>query len=187
MVSVASENGDRATEVSGSPEYDPERLEALSRGLKSVWEQIDELDATIATKEERIDELERRVDELEEQLAEQLDLQRHLTDATRLTVDQRASVLIQTLVNEARARERRGEPPLAEMDYNAALKALGGSLDRRQIYDTFDRADRLVDGDAIRYRNERRSAQKNSRLIADLESGDLPSSVESEGIDRGRR
>lgn len=120
-----------------------------------------------------IDDLAQRVTDLEERT----DLQSQTQNAGALKVEERAAICIQTLVNKAQKRQQRGERASASMDYNGADDALGGTLDRRQLLDALKRADSIIDGDVVRFKKEKRSAQRNSRLIVDLEAGQLPREV----------
>lgn len=87
----------------------------------------------------------------------------------------RAIVLIRTL--RKRALNSDGYESL---DAQAALDVLRLDDKKRTLmYDTFDRAVELVeDRDVLWYRNEPRSSEKNSRLILNLENGDVPPRVQ---------
>ena len=151
------------------------RIATQRHGLQRAHEKINERD-------EVIDDLVQRMTDLEERT----DLQSHTQNAGALKVEERAAVCIQTLVNKAQKRQQRGEKPAASMDYNGADDALGGTLDRRQLLDALKRADTIVQGDVVRFKKEKRSAQRNSRLIVDLTAGNLPREVAGVRIDGGR-
>lgn len=118
-------------------------------------------------------ELRQRIQDLEERDA----IADSLIDASRLKVEERAAVCIQTLANDALKQKRRGRPPKAKMDHNEADAALGGELDRRQLLDALERAGDIVDSEVVEFVRENRAAKKNSRLILNLEAGALPSTV----------
>lgn len=163
-----------------------DRVDALSRQLNDLRDRFE--DVTEA-QQERIAELEAEKDRLQQrvtELEERTELQRHVRDASSLRVDERAAVCIQTLVNQARRRERSGDAPAAAMDYRGADDALGGGLDDRQLYNAIERAAELVDGDVVRFKKEPRSSQKNSRLVVDLDQGSLPDAVAGREINGGR-
>lgn len=142
------------------------RVATQRHGLQRAHEKIEE-------RNEVIDGLIQRVADLEERT----DLQSQTRNAGALKVEERAAVCIQTLVNKAQKRKQRGEKAAASMDYNGADDALGGTLDRRQLLDALKRADRIVEGDVVRFKKEKRSAKRNSRLIVDLTAGKLPREV----------
>lgn len=150
----------RALQRCNELEDDNEALRAENRELR---DDLDRMDQRLADVEER------------DSIAETV------VNATRLKVEERAAICIQTGANKAYRRKRRGEPPLAEVDYNDADSATGGVLDRRQLLDALERAPTLVDSDVLTFKKEPRHAPKNSRLIIDLETGELPTTVA--GID----
>lgn len=141
-------------------------------------------------------------DEVEELRDQNRDLERELADlqnrtslldtvqaSTENVVEKRASVLIQTLYNEAWQDKGKDHlenvHPRASMDYNGAKKSLGGTVKaRQQLYDAMREAVRLVHGDdldddeldddefVVRFIKESRSSNKNTRLVIDLEDVD---------------
>lgn len=133
--------------------------EALRAELRGVRDELDETKQRLADVEER------------DGIAETV------VNAKRLKVEERAAIGIQTAANKAYRRKRRGQPPKAEIDYNDLDSATGGVLDRRQLIDALERAGALVDNGVVRFKKEPRHTQKNSRLIIDLERGELPSTV----------
>ncbi len=160
------------------------RLEAQREGLARAHDEIQSLREEIGERDRRIDELEQRVVDLDERT----DLRKHIDDASKLKVDERAGVCIQTCVNEAQRRGRNGQPASATMDYNGARKALGGGLADAQLITALRRADELVPGDAVRFKKEKRAAKRNSRLVVDLEAGELPSRFRNgQNSERGSR
>lgn len=158
-----------ATHPALPPEVE-RRLEAQRDGLAAAHDAIEELQAEIQSLRDENDCLRERLADVEDRT----DLQAHVQDAAALKVEDRAKVCIQTCVNEAQRRGRNGENASATMDYNEARKALGGGLADQQLLDALKRADDLVDSPAVRFKKETRAAQRNSRLIVDLEAGDLP-------------
>lgn len=137
--------------------------------------------------EDRIDELEDEVADLRaenEQLRDRTDLLANVRKAANRKPEERAVVLIQTLYNEAWRNKERGNPPLAQMDKDAAMKALGGSVQRQLVYPTFEKAADLVgDDDLLWYQTEPRSSSKNNRLKLDLDGGEMPSMVAGHEIE----
>lgn len=139
-------------------------------------------------KDQRIAELEQEVASLEDELGTLRDRTGLLETVKRgssMKIDERAAVLIQTLYNQAwrNKQSNANTNPTASMDYNAAEGALGGSVDRSNIYRTFDKAESLIDNsDVLEYIKEGHGSSKNTRLVLDLGSGDLPETVAGQSI-----
>jgi len=137
---------------------------------------------------QRIDELELRVEELARRVEaneQRTSVHDRVQRASALKPAERAVVLIQTLYNNALAKEKRSSAdgmPTASMDVNSAVDCLGGSVDRTLMYGetgVFKKAVDLVgDENVLYYQKEPRGAKKNSRLILDLEAGELPDKIE---------
>lgn len=159
-------------------------VQLAKRAHKRCDELEEDMEALRAENRELRDELDaarQRLADVEERDA----IADSVVDAKRLKVEERAAICLQTAANKAFKRKRRGEHPSAEIDYNTADTATGGVLDRRQLLDALERAATLVDSDVARFKKERRSAKKNSRLIVDLERGDLPTEVAGMDIQPG--
>ena len=142
---------------------------------EQALEWCDELEEELEAEREARRSLEAEVEDLRQRLAdvEARDaIAETVVDASRLKVEERAAICIQTAVNEA--NQNGGA---ASMDYKQATAALGGGLDRRQLLDALERAGSIVDGDAVRFKKEPRSSNRNSRMVVDLEAGDLPRTV----------
>lgn len=158
-----------------------ERVELIGQGLRRVNDELDVREERLEDQTGRILALAERVDDLDDRTR----LQEHVQNASSLKVPERAAICIQTLFNQAQKKRRRGGEPIATMDYNGADDALGGTLYRRQLLDAMERADGLVPGDVLQFKKEPRSSRMNSRLILDLNSGELPSTVAGKKIDGG--
>lgn len=165
-----------------SVQEETEKAVALAkRALQRCNELEDRIESLAAENRELRDENDRLKQRLAD-VEERDSIADTVIDGKRLKVDERAAVCVQTLANTAYRRKRRGERAAATMDYNEADKALGGELDRRQLLDALERAGELVDSDAVTYKPEPRHTQKNSRLIVDLQAGELPSTVAGRSI-----
>jgi len=160
----------------------------------SVQEETEKAVAFAERALERCNELEEQIETLRAEnrdLRDELDAAKQLladveardsladvaVEGKRLEVEERAAVCLRTAAKKAHKRKRRDQPPAGEIDYNKAEAALGGELDRRQLLDALRRAAELIDGKVARFKKENRAAKKNSRLIVDLERGELPSTV----------
>ena len=129
----------------------------------------------------RIDELEERVEQQAqtiEQLRNRTGLLENVKEGGSLPIEKRAAILIQVLHNNATDNEGK-----AALDYKAAEAALGGSVNRSNIYRTMDKAEDLVDNSDLVWKvKEDKSSQKNTRLVMDLSAGDVPTTVAGKEI-----
>ncbi|EMA29387.1 hypothetical protein [Halobiforma nitratireducens] len=142
--------------------------------IDHLGDRVDELEEELTEKDQRIRELKQTVESLEDRDRLMQEVHRNAAD----TPTKRAVRLIQTLNNEAVTNGQAGQEEHATMTAREAMKCLGGDVSRPTIYPTFDRAVELVgDDDVLEYRKEDRSSPKKSRLILDLEVGDLPSTI----------
>lgn len=83
--------------------------------------------------------------------------------------DQRAMVLVQTLYRRA------GENGKARMTIKDAMNTLQGTVERTQLYPTFQRAVDLVgDEDVLEYVQKPRGAEIPSHLLMDRNAGTVP-------------
>ena len=181
---MSQTTGSDAVETTDTRSEVERRLDAQREGLATAHDEIRSLRAELDERDAVIEELKQRILDLEDRT----ELQRHIERASQLSVEKRAEACIQTCVNEAQRRRRNGQPASATMDYNGARKALGGGLADQQLLDALKRADELVDGAVVRFKKEKRAAQKNSRLIVDLDAGTLPSRFQNgENSQRGTR
>jgi TolA-binding protein len=128
---------------------------------------------------ERAEAAEARVDELESRLGgleDRTDLLQHVRQASALKPEERAALLIQTLVTEADKNGGR-----ATMDANEAVKACHGDADRTNMYGEYGVFARAVDlvgnEDLLSLKQESRASSKNTRLVLDLDGGALPETV----------
>ena len=189
------ETGETVAENGHSPEEDSAedqsetlqqlatRVEVLKSEQKRARDKRMGLLETHQNQADRIEDLEADVNELEaevDRLRDRTDLMDAIKDATVLKPEQRAAVLLQTLYNEAwtKAQRETKNPPTAEMDYNQAGSALGGSIDQRpKLYAAMEKAAALVteklgENDVVSFIKEDRHAPKNTRLQVDLRGRD---------------
>lgn len=147
-------------------------VEVLTTRVKDAEERAADAEERAAAAEEEAAELRQELAELRERTS----LVDRVQRASTLKPEERAIVLIQTLHAEAR---RNGGT--ATIDASAAVKALGGDIDRTLMYGddgTFQRTVDLVgDEDLLWYQTENRASSKNSRLILDLNNGEMPDTV----------
>lgn len=115
-----------------------------------------------------------------ESLRERTDLLQAVQKASNLKPEERAVVCIQTLYNEASQRD----PALGEMDVGSAITALGGSVKRHHIYPVFDTIEDLAEDDGndvdervLQVVREDKTSEDNTRIVLNLEAGDLPETV----------
>jgi chromosome segregation ATPase len=154
-------------------------------------DRVDELEMKLDTLITKKDNLQQKTEWLEDQLrAANKEIEQLQQEVSALEDDtgllkaaeksearkptKRAIVLIRTL--RKRALNSDGYESL---DVQGALDVLRLDKSKRTLmYDTFETAVELVeDRDVLWYRNEPRSSEKNSRLILDLENGDVPPRV----------
>jgi chromosome segregation ATPase len=151
---------DRLQELENKLEAVVKKNDYLERQTEWLEEQLDERESEIVTLRQRVDALEESTELLE---------QIESNSAGKPT--ERAALLLQTLYQRA----ERGDGT-ASFDVEAALDVLRLDRDKRTLmYHTFERAEEMVgETDAVRYRKEGRTSEKNSRLILDLGRGELP-------------
>lgn len=132
----------------------------LERQTEWLEEQLDERESEIVTLRQRVDALEESTELLE-----------RVESNSAGKPTERAALLLQTLYQRA----KRGDGS-ASLDVEAALDVLRLDRDKRTLmYHTFERAEEMAgDTDAVLYRKEGRTSEKNSRLILDLGRGELP-------------
>lgn len=156
-------------------------VDDFERMMRRIENELDELKEQVNSQQDRIDDLEVENERLRERwkrTEERTDLLQHVKQSSALAPEERAAILIQTLHNKAVASEQRGEPAQSELDANQGVSALGGSIDRTLMYSTFEKAVELVGDEAVlQYKKEDRGAAKNSRLLLNLEAGELPATV----------
>lgn len=172
----------------------PEAIASSAENMaQRALKRVRELEADLADAHERIDGLKAENQRLRAELQEideRTGLMEAVSDASSMQIETRAAICIQTLVNEASSVA--GEDlPTAAMDWREGKKALGGGINRTSVYDTFEKAEELVDaqlGDdqrVVQFKREGRSSQKNSRLAVDLSAGDLPRKIADKEIRAG--
>jgi len=171
-----------------------ERLDETEGRSKDALSNAMDAREEVAKLRSTVDRLVDRVDELEEEnrrLRDRTDLLQQVREASSLKPDERAAVIIQTLINEAHTNEASGHAPKAKMDTAQAKKTLGGAADRGAAWRALQRAEELVcdakgldpDNDnecqrsPVRYVKRSRSAKENSHLLLDLRDGDVPAVV----------
>lgn len=152
------------------------RLEDAVFLAKRAGDRVDDLEEELHEKDQRIHELEQAVESLQD--SDRLMQKVHRNAADKPT--ERAVLLIKKLNNEAVTNEQAGRSPKSSMTIREALTELnrdGVDVRRDALYYTFEQADDLIDSDVVRYKTEDRSSDKKSRLIADLEKGEMPSTI----------
>lgn len=156
------------------------RLDAMSRRLDTVQEQNEWLEDELKDRDEEIQHLRRELDSVKNRT----DLLDRVESASALKPDERAAVLIQTLYNEADATNGH-----ASIDASQASKALGGRVDRTLMYGetgTFQKAvDAVGDDDVLKLVKEDRASDRNTRLVLNLEAGELPETVAGVEVKEG--
>lgn len=151
------------------------RVEALSRNLRALEEEVDELNGEVETLKREKAEMR---EEFEAELAEQrsrTDLLSLVDQADELGSKQKSAILIQNLHRKAKRKRERGKKPHASITRSQAEDILQNiDQDRTTFYTDMERAARLVgeDNDVITYD----SNANGSRLMMKLDKGDLPSS-----------
>jgi uncharacterized protein YdcH (DUF465 family) len=97
--------------------------------------------------------------------------------------EERAVACIQNLKNKA---DRRNANRVA-INAEEGLSAVNHSIDRTSIYDVFRKAEDILGRpDVLWYESEPRSSEKDSRLILDRRSEDLPGSVAGHSLTEAR-
>lgn len=176
--------GQRIEQLEARIDEAHERLDVQREGYAKALQRIDDLTDELAARDERIDELESHL----EAVSERTNLLQYIRQASSLAPEERAAVLIQTLHNEAtrRGQKNNDESASASIDKDGAMKALGGTVERGNIYYTFEKAEQLVGNDDVCwYQKEPRSSEQNSRLVLSLENGGLPDEVAGHAIGEG--
>lgn len=165
---------------------------SLENRFEAVLARLEHLEDQLEDRDERIDEQDRRIDSLENQLQEvddRTDLLQKLGENSATSAEQKISIIVQRLVNEAsrRGAKSNDEPARASVDAKGAVDTLQGTIDRTTVYGEtglFKQAERLVDDtDVLYYITESRSSSKNSRLVLNLEAGTPPASIAGHKID----
>jgi len=184
-----------AEQTAAEPEDKTPTVEELAAEIQDLRSEVNDADQSARTAKsmlldmrEELNEREARIDELEDQLAEQRQtitqlrdrtgLLEHVKQGSSLPIEQRAAVLIQVLHNKANDNDGK-----AALDYKAAEAALGGSVNRSNIYRTMDKAEALVDdSNVVEKVKEDKSSAKNTRLVMDTGAGEVPSTVAGKEI-----
>jgi hypothetical protein len=166
---MSNDNDDRLEEAAESADA---ALGIARRALQKVndlEDDVQRLETELADAHAEIDALQERTDLLQA-----------VQKASSLKPEERAVICIHTLYNEAGTRD----PRLAELDVRGAITALGGSVKRHHIYPVFDTVDDLVedpdsnvDERVLSVVREDRSSEDNTRIVLNLEAGDLPEMV----------
>lgn len=151
-----------------------ERLSSELQGViqiaQSAKSEVVELEEELAHERKRRKELEQQVEKLSQDNEFVNTVQQNgVSDNTR-----RAAICLQTLAR----RSRKGSGNHATMDANRCADTLNGTIHRTTAYRIFEQAEELVgDSDVVWYQKEKRTASENSRLILDLDGGELPAQV----------
>lgn len=162
------------------------RFDAVLARLKAVEDELEEKDQTIDEQAQRIQELEQTIEKLDDRT----DLLQSIRRGSATGKEEKIAVLVQRLVNEAWRRKQKpnNEPARASVDAEGAVDTLQGRIDRTSVYGEtglFKRAVEMVgDEDVLYYVSESRASSKNSRLVLNLEAGDVPAQVAGHEIDQ---
>jgi|AntDeeMetagen285_2_1112576.scaffolds.fasta_scaffold01049_10 hypothetical protein len=145
-------------------------LQGAIQIAQSAKGEVVELEEELAHERKRRKELEQQVEKLSQDNEFVNTVQQNgVSDNTR-----RAAICLQTLARRA----RKGSSNHATMDANRCADTLNGTIHRTTAYRIFERAEELVDdGEVVWYQKEQRSSAENSRLILDLDGGELPAQV----------
>lgn len=133
----------------------------------------------------RLDEENRELRAHIQELEQATSLVEKAKQAELSSPEERAVACIQNLKNKA---DRRNADRVS-INAEEGLSAVNHSIDRTSIYDVFRKAESLLGRpDVLWYQSESRSSEKDSRLILDRSSEDLPESVAGHKLseDRGR-
>ena len=153
------------------------RVEALSRNLMAVEEELEETKAELAREREARIEGDETNQERIAEVEQQTDLLSLVDEADVLRPKQKAGILIQNLHRKAKKKQQKGRKPQASLDREGAENVLQNiEQDRTTFYTDMERAARMVgaDNDVLRYE----SKPSGSILVLNLEKGQLPGSVD---------
>jgi len=140
------------------------------RVARNASDEADQLADELAHERQRRKELESEVEKLTDD-RELLNTVRRNAAGDRSA---QAAICIQSLARQA----RRSAKNRASMNANSCQDTLQGNIHRTNTYDVFEEAEELVqDTDVVWYQKEERSSKKDSRLIVNLDGGDLPAQV----------
>lgn len=157
---------------------------------KQAMQRVNELEEELDERRTRDANLVEQIQSLERELAdlrERTQLLQAIQNAGALKKDQRVAVLLQTLYNKAKRHEREeGGAARATADINTYEDALGGDVEQTYFYRDASAAVEMVgDEGVLDFKQEAPGARKNSRLILDLEAGDLPAIIAGREIGEG--
>ncbi len=162
--------------MSDEPTLEDE-VERLSSELQAAVQLARDAKGTVVELEEELKHERQRRKELEQEVEKLQQDNQFVNTVQQNGVSKntrRAAICLQTLARRA----RRGADDVATMDANRCEDTLQGSISRTTAYRVFERAEELVENDdVVWYQKEKRSAPENSRLILDLNGGDLPAAV----------
>lgn len=159
-------------------------LQGLHDFAKTLREENTTLQEKVNDQQETIQELQDELSRLEDRT----NLLQHVKKASALESEEKIAIILQTLVEEAEQKRKNGKTASAAMDAPQAVKTLGGGVDRTTMYDLLPRAAELVgkqEEKVCYYLREDRASQKNSRLVVNLENGEMPAMVEGYDISTG--
>jgi len=145
-------------------------LQGAIQIAQSAKAEVVDLEEELAHERKRRKELEQEVEKLSQDNEFVNTVQQNgANDNTR-----RAAICLQTLARRA----RKGANNHATMDANRCEDTLNGTIHRTTAYRVFKKAEELVgDADVVWYQKEPRGSSENSRLILDLDGGELPAQV----------
>jgi len=169
-----SDHGDalreRVEELEAAVERLSNEFDVAIQVARNASDEADELAEELAHERQRRKELESELEKITDD-RELLNTVRRNAAGDRSA---QAAICIQSLTRQA----RRNAKNRASMDAEGCLDTLQGNIDRTNTYDVFERAEELVENtEVVWYQKEDRSSKKNSRLIVNLDGGDLPAQV----------
>ena len=140
------------------------RMDALSRMANSNKDYVDDAQRS---GDDRIEELERAVEHITDTLT-------LLEDVQKNTISRRQKRIAQCLITLQNQAER-GRSNASSLDANGIMVALGGAIDRTVTYDMMSYIEEAVDKPEVCYKETHgRSSAKNTRVVVNLDAGDLP-------------
>jgi archaellum component FlaC len=155
-----------------------QRVDHLSEMAVANDGELEELQREVAGLRQDYEERLQAVEESVERLTQSIGFIEQAQAADASSVEARAAVCIQTLVNKAASNNGK-----ATMDAEGVNDALGGGVNRASRYDVLE----AIPGhcEAAEYIHEDRSSDRNCRVELRMDSGSVPSVVAGRRIQVG--
>ncbi|MFB6217607.1 MAG: hypothetical protein ABEH77_00250 [Halobacteriaceae archaeon] len=156
-----------------------ERIETLVSQLEAAHDKLAEVERRVAALEEDNDALREELSDVRAEMHERTDLLEIANTVDGLGWRQKGLLLVQNAAEEARGRPD-SEPARGSLTAKEGLVALQRSVRRETVYDLYEYLDEelFADSDVVTYEKEPRGHDPPSRLVVDLDGGELPSDVE---------